>query len=101
MRDQICRQDLLVRESLKDIIPVILAVMKKGKFLYAGNMKELLAQAKGHVWICKVKDETAARALEKKYHVSSKQYAGDEVQMKLISEAPPQIECRSDRKSVV
>lgn len=72
-----------------------LAVMKKGKFLYAGNMKELLAQAKGHVWICKVKDETAARALEKKYHVSSKQYTGDEVQMKLISEAPPQIECRS------
>lgn len=26
-----------------------LAVMKKGKFLYAGNMKELLAQAERHV----------------------------------------------------
>ncbi len=70
-----------------------LAVMKKGKFLYSGNMKELLEQAKGHVWSCKVKDEGMARELEKKYHVSLKQYAGDELQMKLISEVPPQMEC--------
>lgn len=70
-----------------------LAVMKKGKFIYSGNMKELLEQANGHVWICKVKDEGAARELEKKYHVSSKQYAGDELQMKLISKTQPQMEC--------
>lgn len=72
-----------------------LAVMKKGKFLYSGNIKELLEQAGGHVWICKTKNERVARELEKKYHVSSKQYVGDEVQMKLISEAPPQMECSS------
>ena len=47
-----------------------LAVMKKGKFLYAGNMKELLAQAEGHVWTCKAADETMARKLERDYHVS-------------------------------
>lgn len=70
-----------------------LAVMKKGEFLYSGSMKELLAQAKGHVWICKAVDEKMARDLEKSYHVSSKQYAGDELQMKLISETPPGIEC--------
>ena len=70
-----------------------LAVMKKGKFLYSGNMKELLEQAKGHIWICRAEDEGAARELEKKYHVSSKQYAGDGLQMKLISETPPQMEC--------
>ncbi len=72
-----------------------LAVMKKGKFLYSGSMKELLEQANGHIWICKAKDEGTARELEKKYHVSSKQYVGDELQMKLISEARPHIECRS------
>lgn len=72
-----------------------LAVMKKGKFLYSGNMKELLERAKGHIWICKTKDERAARDLEKKYHVSSKQYVGDELQMKFISEAQPQMECSS------
>lgn len=71
-----------------------LAVMKKGKFLYAGNMKELLAQAEGHVWVCKAADETMARKLEKEYHVSSKQYMGGELRIKLISERPPQIECR-------
>ena len=72
-----------------------LAVMKKGEFLYSGNMRELLEQAEGHVWICKVKDEGAARELEEKYHVSSKQYAGGELSLKLISETPPQIECSS------
>ena len=58
-------------------------------------MSELLEQAKGHVWVCKVKDEGAARELERRYHVSSKQYAGDGLQMKLISEVQPQIECRA------
>ena len=72
-----------------------LAVMKNGKFLYSGNIKELLEQAKGHIWICKTKEEGTARELEKKYHVSSKQYVGDQLQMKLISETPPQMECSS------
>lgn len=72
-----------------------LAVMKKGEFLYAGSMKKLLEQADGHVWICKAADETAARELEQKYHISSKQYAGGELQLKLISELPPQVECRA------
>ena len=72
-----------------------LAVMKKGKFLYSGNIKELLNQAKGHIWICKTKEEQVVRELEKKYHISSKQYVGDELQMKLISEAQPKIECSS------
>ena len=72
-----------------------LAVMKNGKFLYSGNMKELLEQARGHIWIYKTKNEGTARELEKKYHVSSKQYVGDELQMKLISETPPKIECSS------
>ena len=72
-----------------------LAVMKNGKFLYSGNMKELLEQAEGHIWLCKTKDEGTVRELEKKYHVLSKQYTGDELQMKLISETPPQVECTS------
>lgn len=71
-----------------------LAVMKKGRFLYSGSMKGLLEQAEGHIWSCKARDETAARELEKKYHVSSKQYVGDTLQMKFISETPPQVECR-------
>ena len=58
-------------------------------------MKELLEQAKGHIWICKTKDERVARELERKYHVSSEQYVGDELQMKFISEAQPQMECSS------
>ena len=50
-----------------------LAVMKNGKFLYSGNMRELLEQARGHIWIYKTKDEGTARELEKNimFHRSS------------------------------
>lgn len=72
-----------------------LAVMKKGKFLYAGSMKELVRAAKGHVWICRLRDEVQAREIEKKYHISSKQLSEDGVQIRLISEKMPNIECIS------
>ena len=71
-----------------------LAVMKKGKFLYAGSMRGLQQQVSGHVWLCRVKDEAAARELEKNYHVSSKQYVENGLQVRLISKTPPrQAEC--------
>ena len=70
-----------------------LAVMKKGKFLYSGSMRGLLEQAEGRIWSCKARDEGAARKVEKQYPVSSKQYVGDELQIKFISETPPEMEC--------
>ena len=72
-----------------------LAVMKKGQFLYAGSMKELVRAAKGHVWICRLRDEAQAREVEKKYHISSKQLSEDGVQIRLISEKMPSIDCVS------
>lgn len=70
-----------------------LAVMKKGAFLYAGSMQELINEAKGHIWICKATDEKQAREIEKKYHVSSKQYVDGELQIKLINKGKPDIDC--------
>ena len=51
-----------------------------------GSMKELVRVAKGHVWICRLRDEVQAREIEKKYHISSKQLSEDGVQIRLISE---------------
>ena len=61
------RTVLLSTHVVEDLVATCnqLAVMKKGKFLYSGNMKELLEQADGHIWICKAKDERVARMLEK------------------------------------
>lgn len=70
-----------------------LAVMKKGAFLYAGSMQELINEAKGHIWICRATDEKQAREIEKKYHVSSKQYVDGELQIKLINKGKPDIDC--------
>ena len=70
-----------------------LAVVKKGAFLYAGSMQELINEAKGHIWICRATDEKQAREIEKKYHVSSKQYVDGELQIKLINKGKPDIDC--------
>lgn len=72
-----------------------LAVMKKGKFLYAGSIPELLEEAKGHVWICKVHDEKTAREVEAHYHISSKQFIDNGLQIRMISAQRPRIECVS------
>lgn len=71
-----------------------LAVMKKGKFLYSGGMKELVEKARGHVWLCEAENEREAGRLERKYHVSSKQYGEDGLRMKLISQEKPDVFCR-------
>ena len=70
-----------------------LAVMKKGEFLYAGSMKELLREAKGHVWVCQARDEGQAREIEREYHISSKQLSEKGVQIRLINEKKPEVDC--------
>lgn len=71
-----------------------LAVMKKGHFLYAGSVQELLDHADGCVWDCMAKDPAEARSLEQKYHVSSKQYAEGGIQMRILSRFKPGIPCK-------
>ena len=70
-----------------------LAVMKKGQFLYAGGIRELLSETKGHVWLCQVDSENEARELEREYHVSSKQYVDGGLQVRLLCEKVPEVKC--------
>ena len=66
-----------------------LAVMKKGRFLYTGTMRELLNKARGHVWECCTEDESLARELERKYQISSKQYTEEGIRLRLLGENMP------------
>lgn len=70
-----------------------LAVMKKGSFLYTGSVKELLHMAEGNIWICTVENDIEARELEKRYYISSKQYAEKGMKIKIISEKKPEVDC--------
>lgn len=70
-----------------------LAIMKKGEFLYAGSVQQLLEHAKGHVFLCTAAHEAAARELEKQYHVSAKQFVADGVQLKIVSSQKPEFPC--------
>ena len=72
-----------------------LAIMHKGDFLYAGSMKNLAEEAQGKIWICKVPDEAKAREVECRYRITSKQYVEDGLQLRIISETPPEMECIS------
>lgn len=70
-----------------------LAVMKKGSILYAGSVRELIEEANSCTWICKGIREERIRELEKNYHITSKQYENGELQVKLVSETKPPVEC--------
>ncbi|MCM1102960.1 MAG: ABC transporter ATP-binding protein [Clostridium sp.] len=70
-----------------------LAVMKKGRFLYAGGVKELLAHADGCAWDCVVKTPAEARDLEQKYSVSSKQYTEGGIRLRILNRLKPGIDC--------
>ena len=58
-------------------------------------MKNLAEEAQGKIWICKVQDEAKAREVEGKYRITSKQYVEDGLQLRIISETPPEMECMS------
>lgn len=71
-----------------------LAVMKKGHFLYSGSVQELLGNAEGYVWECKIEDPVKARDIEQKYRVSSKQYTEGGIRLRILSRVKPGIDCR-------
>ncbi|MDE6639655.1 MAG: ABC transporter ATP-binding protein [Acetatifactor sp.] len=71
-----------------------LAVMKKGHFLYSGSVQDLLSNAEGYVWECKIEDPVKARDIEQKYRVSSKQYTEGGIRLRILSRVKPGIDCR-------
>lgn len=70
-----------------------LAIMQKGKFLYSGGIRELLEEARGHVWVCQAENEEEVRRLEQTYWISGKHYAENGLQVKLLSRERPKVAC--------
>lgn len=70
-----------------------LSIMKKGEFLYSGGVRALIDETKGHVWNCNVENEVEARNLEKKYHISAKQYVENGLQVRILCKKQPTIQC--------
>ena len=77
-----------------------LAVMKKGRFLYAGSMSGLLEYAKGNVWDFVTTDSAQAKELEKKYLLSAKQYTENGIQMRILSKEKPDVDCTPDKATL-
>ena len=68
---------------------------KKCHYRSQVDMKDLSEEAQGKIWICKVPDENKARDIERKYRITSKQYVEGGLQLRVISETPPELECMS------
>ena len=77
-----------------------LAVMKKGKFLYAGTMSEFLEYAKGVVWNYVTTDSVQVQEVEKKYLLSAKQYTENGIQMRILSKEKPELDCKPDNATL-
>ena len=77
-----------------------LAVMKRGRFLYAGTVSELLEHAKGIVWNFVTTDSVQAQEVEKKYLLSAKQYTENGIQMRILSKEKPEVDCKPDHATL-
>lgn len=49
----------------------------------------VVEEASGHVWSCEVEDEKEIGELERKYHISSRQYTERGIRIRVISERRP------------
>lgn len=70
-----------------------LAIMKKGRLVYDGEMKKLMERVKGHVWLCEGLKEEEAGQVMKEYRVSSRIYTEKGLQLRIVSEKKPEIAC--------
>lgn len=70
-----------------------LAVMKKGEFLFAGEMRELLEMARDSVWSLQTDSEAEARKLEREYLVSAKQFGEGGIRLRLLAKECPDRRC--------
>lgn len=72
-----------------------LAIMKKGNILYDGHIKELISQARNHIWICETNNESEIKEIERNYHITSKQFTERGVLYKVISNDKPDFESKA------
>lgn len=62
-----------------------LAVMKKGKLLYQGDVTELKKMAMGHIGTIHPNDEKKLESIREKYYVIEQRYESEEVEVKVMS----------------
>ena len=62
-----------------------LAVMKKGKLLYQGDVTELKKMAMGHIGTIHLNDEKKLESIREKYYVIEQRYESEEVEVKVMS----------------
>lgn len=61
-----------------------LAIMKKGRILYQGELTNLLKQTQGHVKVINIQREEELAEMEREYIVCTKQYTENGIELKVI-----------------
>lgn len=65
-----------------------LAILKEGKILYKGKVRELLKKAEGGVWSCSV-DRDKFEEIKKSYSIISTVSEGERVKLRILSSSKP------------
>ena len=68
-----------------------LAVLKKGKLLYSGTVKEMVEKARGMVWQAEVKDQRLAE-IRNKYRLISYLSEGSKTMVRILSSHKPSLQ---------
>lgn len=65
------------------------AVLSKGRLLYTGSVRQLLSEARGHIWVIETESEEEARYIEARHQVAAKQFTETGVRLTILSRERP------------
>ncbi len=72
-----------------------LSILNKGNVIYDGDKISLLRKAMNHVFTCRLNGEEELEQIQRNYPVSSKNYSGDGIEVRIIAQDKPNILCQA------
>jgi ABC-type multidrug transport system ATPase subunit len=70
-----------------------LAILKKGRIIFDGGIRELMHYAKDNVWLCRTDTAEQLERIQGSYLIASRQYRDQRMELKVISKERPPVPC--------
>lgn len=77
-----------------------LCVLNKGKIKYSGTVENMIKEAHGHIYQCKLENEQDLLKLQEKYFITGKVYEEGKINIKFVTQENPQIKCEQVKENL-